>query len=622
MCGVFGVWKYQDSGRPDLDRLSEAARLMDHRGPDHQGVYADGRVGLAHTRLSLVDLHARSNQPFWEPTHQHCLVYNGEIYNFRELRDLVRRPDLAFETTGDTEVLLHSLVHLGVEETLKRVEGMFAFAWYDSVACRLVLARDRFGMKPLFFHDGADALVFASEIRALRPWVPFTPDPFTIAAFLQGAGPPTQGFTHFRGIRILPPGTVMTLEVNARPQVRRFFSLTQFRDLDEARRLERMPTARVLDLVDETLCRSVETQLEADVPVGAFCSGGVDSSVVMAIAARRHNNLAVFHANVVGRHSELDAATRLAEHLKLHLLAVDVRDSDFIDQLPMVTRHFGHPIGYRWDSIPLYMVSHLVARHGVRAVISGEGSDELFLGYRSLMPRLSLAMLKPPLYLVRNLVKRLIQGRDAEWLTPVPPRDLGPGLLSRFEIEIENAERESLGRPKDHLSLRMTAYHLRTLLHRNDSLGMSASIECRFPFLDSGLARLAVNLPYQHKIRYSSRIGDLDHPFVGDKWAIRQVAARYLPSDLSARPKRPFPTDAFSRMRIPEAFLMSSFVADLLELSKREIAFLAEQAEQALLLRLLHLDVWARVCLNDEAPAETVRRLRKHVTITPDQWQA
>lgn len=623
MCGISGVWQFPAASRPDASRLEDSGQLMSHRGPDHQGVFIEHGVGLVHTRLSLVDLNERSNQPFSDPSGRHVLVFNGEIYNFRELRDQLADRGTEFQTTSDTEVLLHCLIQFGLDETLPKLEGMFAFAWLDRTTQSLALARDRFGMKPLFYHQDGQTLVFASEPRALRPWVKMHPDHFAIAGWLQTGKPPTQGFTLYEGIRILPPGTTLLARRDRPPKIERYFDLLQFRDEQYAETLRRRPLRELVDEVDQKLDSSVAIQLAADAPVGAFCSGGVDSSVVMAMAARRHSNLAIFHANVLGRYSEYEAARQLADHLKLDLLSADVEDHDFLKQLPMVTRHFGHPIAYRHDSLPLFMVSRLVREHGVRAVLSGEGSDEIFLGYKWLMPRHSEALrrLKPRSASLRNLIKRVVQGRYAPLHPTRVKEHLMPGLLSRLEVEIEEKDRQQAGTEKQTLSIKMMTYHLRTLLHRNDSIGMSSSIECRFPMLDRQLVRLAVNLPYRSKIRKSWRIRDWRHPFTQNKWILRAVASRYMPASLSLRPKRPFPTNAFGRMRIPAKFLAGSSAAELLKLSRREIDFIVAHGHQDLMLKLMQLSVWCDVCLGDQCPEHVASRLCREITIAEDAWQ-
>jgi asparagine synthase (glutamine-hydrolysing) len=627
MCGIFGILA------PDVDPglLEGTARALGHRGPDNASVWTDSGVGLLHTRLSLVDLDARSNQPFWDEARRFALVFNGEIYNFRELRRDLEQQGVTFRTSGDTEVLMAMIVHEGVERSLKRLEGMFAFGLYDTATRSLVLARDRFGMKPIVYHQSPGKFVFASEVKALRPWVPIEPDLTSVSAYLAGFHSPTSGASMFKDIRLLPPGTLLTLKPGEAPQLEQFASIAGLWDPGERERLEGLSPSQVVDELEARLFDGVRSQLLADAPVGVFCSGGVDSSIVVAMASTLHSNLAIFHADVVGRHSERDAAEMLARHLRLDLRVVEVRDSDFIDALPSVIAHSERPISYRPDSIPFFRVCELVREHGVKGVLSGEGSDECFLGYQAMMPRLSALwnrLPRPTPAGARNLYRRLVLGKHAEFETRDERPDLSRSITSRFEVELLKLEnralRDAQGAPLaagDLKTLDYLGYHLRTLLHRNDTLGMAASIESRFPILDTSVVRFAVNLPYEYKIRRTMTPGDMRHPFFCDKWIIREVARRRIPKALSQRPKRAFPTNAFKRMRIDAGFFRESRVADCLALGPAERTFLAAQARAVFQQRLLQLEVWMRVCV-DGTDAGLVREgLQRHVTIGPDRGE-
>ena len=195
----------------------------------------------------------------------------------------------------------------------------------------LALARDRFGIKPLYVHDQDDAFVFASEVRALRPWIRFEPDMLSISSYLYGFGGPTSGYSVYKNVTIVPPGTVVVIRPGRRACYRRFWRVQDFWNSEEVARLKALKPSQIVDEVEERLFESVRMQLLADAPVGVLCSGGLDSSVITAMASRIHNNLAIFHANVVGPLSELDAATEVARHLKLDLKAVEVLDQDSID---------------------------------------------------------------------------------------------------------------------------------------------------------------------------------------------------------------------------------------------------------------------------------------------------
>lgn len=620
MCGIFGIVQHRATIPPAPDLLQDTARRLRHRGPDATGIYSEDGLGLVHTRLSLVDLNERSNQPFWDDTGRYALIYNGELYDYADLKAKLERSGVRFHTTSDTEVLLAALIRLGVEATLAQVEGMFAFALYDKQERTLVAARDRFGIKPLYLHSDENTFVVASTVAAMAPWVPLRANPMVVSSYLQGFNGPTTGHSFYQGVDFVPPGSVIRIKHGGAPQLGRYF---QLRDLVEpalAESLARQSERDVIDQVEAALLRAVNTQLVADAPVGAFCSGGVDSSLVMAMAARSHGDLQVFHADIEGPLSERDAAERLARHLRLDLRTVAVRDHHFVDTLPTVIEHFEYPMTVHPTCVPLFLVSQLVEQHRVKAVLSGEGSDECFLGYRWLVPNIGSAL--------RRLPNRLL-GR-ARALLGAGPREpvtgdqsLIQGLANRFEIEmgpeVYGATDDAPGDPGPSGSFALggeLSYILRTLLHRNDTMGMAASIEARFPFLDSRVVRLSANLPERYKVRFSPKLIDREHPLYRDKWIIRHIADRYVPATLSQRAKRPLPTNAFDRLRIEDGFFDVSFVRDWFSLNRAQLRHLLAEASHSLRLRLLGLDIWGARCIRGETIGEIGNRLARHVRVS------
>ncbi len=649
MCGIFGFLGHRGEHRPEDYRLRESAQLLNHRGPDNFGVYADVNIGLAHTRLSLLDLSPRSNQPFWDKQGRYCLVYNGEIYNFKELRTELERKGIIFRSTSDTEVLLEWIINCGVEATLPKLEGMFAFGLYDKHEKTLIVARDRFGIKPLFIYDEDDAFIFSSEIKAMSPWINFEPDLLSISSYLFGYSGPSKGHCFFNKVKILPPGTLVNIRMGDSARYSRFISLNDFWDPDQASRLKELKPKQLVDEVEELLLKSVQKQLFADAPVGALCSGGVDSSLVMAMAAKFHNNLAIFHANVEGPLSEYEAAANLARHLKLDLKTAVVKDQDFIDQIPEVIDHFGHPFDIIPSSVPFLSVSKTVRGNGVKAVLSGEGSDECFLGYNFLVPDL-LKWKRRPMPVAKQVLRTVMElfknGRGKTSKTPVfimgfspytsvayhsyaPPRpplpELAMGLLNRFEVGLETEElrihiqnHSGNNSTEGYLrSLDLLHYNLRVLLHRNDTMGMAASIESRFPFLDTELVKLAVNLPYNLKIRFTPTAIDNNHYFYKDKWILRQVADRYLPKTLSRRSKGAFPVDAFKRLKFSSGYFENSLIVDLFKLTPREVTYLFDNADLGLRLKLMQLDCWSHVCLFQLPTQHLFSRLNDYIKVIP-----
>lgn len=626
MCGIFGVVFRQRSVRPPADLLAESGRRLGHRGPDAQSVYAGEGVGLAHTRLSFLDVDSRANQPFWDATGRYALVFNGEIYNYRELREELTGRGVEFLTTSDTEVLLHGLIEFGPEAILPRLEGMFGLGFYDRANGSLVLARDRFGMKPLYVYQDDRRVIFSSEVKAIRPWVDPELDRFSISSYLLRFGGPTKGFTFYRDLKSVAPGNMVSVTGGGVVGTKAFFSLPDFWNAAAIERLQHTSAGDLVDLLDERLSLSVDRHMFADVPVGAFCSGGVDSSLLMAMAARKYNNLAIFHSNVKGRWSERHAAEALAGHLKLDLQAVDVEEQDFVDRLPRVMAHYEHPFTYHPNCTPLMMVAQLARDRGVKGLLSGEGSDELFLGY----PWLGRKRLMDAYYRMGRAMRSLVHAVPAVGRLLWPDEGTGHrvvrDLLNRREIaDDERRAREVADRlgpgvvsARNRWTMDYLNYHLRTLLHRNDSMGMAASIEARFPFLDHRVASLAINMPARYKLRFSPTVWEKAHPWVRDKWVVRQVADRYIPRELSRRIKIGFWTTVFQRLRVSPEYFEGSFVQELFEVTSDQWQEVHREADQDLLMRLLHLDVWGRICVREEAEEPCVSRLRAHTAISPE----
>jgi asparagine synthase (glutamine-hydrolysing) len=621
MCGIFGVFHHDQSVTPSENVLESIAGRLEHRGPDDHGTYAAGGIGLVHTRLSLIYLNSRSNQPFWDSERRYCLVYNGEIYNYRELRKPLEEAGVIFRTTSDTEVLLESLIHYDALSIIPELQGMFAFGLYDSHEKTLLIARDRFGIKPLYFFQDDDTFIFSSEIKAIGEYVPLEPDLLSISSYLHGFSGPTKGHTFFKNVEFASPGGVIRVARRKRAVHSHFFQMADFWDRNQAEKLRSASLPKLVDEAERLLCESVHQHLIADAPVGALCSGGVDSSLIMAMASKIHNNLAIFHSNVIGPNSEYPAALMLAKHLKLDLKTVDVSDDDFVDTVPDVMQHYEHPFSYHPNSIPFLQVSRLVRENGVKAVLSGEGSDECYLGYNEVVAdHPLLAYRKIPRY-IQMFLQKVPKVRAI--IPPVDDRtaDLLCALHNRFEVALDEEHTKSKigagyanGDGRYSQSIDLLNYHLRTLLHRNDALGMAASVEARFPFLNHDLVKFAVNLPYAAKIRFASSLNPA-HPFLQDKWIVREVARRYLPRELSQRQKLGFPFHTFTRMRITPEFFSGSPLEHLLGISERGLRYLIEQAPANLVLKLFHLDVWAHTCLYKMNKASLVQRLRRHIEL-------
>ena len=621
MCGIFGICHKDENATINEQFLQQSANLIQHRGPDGHGIYVGRGLGFVHTRLSLLDLEARSDQPFWDNTGRYCLVYNGEVYNYQLLRKELEQKGYKFKTSSDTEVILYSLIQYGTD-AFSTFEGMFALCFYDKEKGTVILARDRFGIKPLYLYTDNDAILFSSEIKALQPWAKLEPDTLSISSYLMGYGGPNASFTFYNKLKVMPTGTYLKIESGKIVSQARFFEIENFLDEDEFIRLQKSSKTDIIDEAEQLLIDSVNKHMIADIPVGALCSGGVDSSLIMALASKTNKNLAIFHADVKGPLSEYDAAARLARHLDLEMKVVDVNDYDFLERMPQVTEHFGQPFLYHPNSIPFLMVCDLVHSNHVKAILTGEAADEGFLGYSSIPTEDIFLKYYAGLKRLRSLTHKIPAIGERLWPTDNNQANCIQSIHNRFEIE------EEKGNPLDYYlqkydkgtakTIKHLKYHLRTLLHRNDCLGMASSIEARFPFLDHDLIRFSINLPYKNKIHFSAdRPIEKKHPFMKNKWVIRQVANRYLPTDLSQRPKQGFPTNTFERMNISSDYFQNSYVKDFFELSSNQVKLLDSQCNRHIKMRLLHLDIWGKICHLQEKKDTVVTHLKNNVTITP-----
>lgn len=619
MCGLFGL-QFTHNDKIKDDKIRSSLKLLQHRGPDGSGFEKLGNVVLAHSRLSFLDLHSRSNQPFWDSKKEYCLVYNGEIYNYKTIKNDLIKLGVQFSTTSDTEVLLYALIHYGTD-ILSRLEGMFAFAFYDIKKQTILICRDRFGIKPLFLCKTPDGILFSSEVNAFSPWYDLAADDNSVISFLGGFDGNTQGKSFFKNIYQLEAGKYAVIKNQKIESESYFFRLTDFVDDNYHAELTQTSTSTLIDKMDELLLSSVEKHMIADVPVGALCSGGVDSSLIMAMATRYHDDLQIFHANVVGPHSEVDAASALAKHLKLDLKIVEAHDDDFITMIPDVIQHYGYPFSYHPNSVPFMKVTQLVKQHNIKAILTGEGADESLLGYSHIPTENIFNGINTGILKIRNLIKNIPLFGDKLLVNDFKNCSTVALLTGAYETESEKRALSNLDTNVNRNTLKTVAYlgyHLRTLLHRNDTMGMASSIEARFPFLDHDVMKFAVNLPYNLKIRKTlSAYNELKHPFIKSKWILRKIADRYLPAELSQRRKRGFPTNAFERMQINTNLFHNSCINEIFSVTNNQLDLILDSSNRDFKQRLLQLLVWNNLLLRNQSNESITLELQKHLSIKP-----
>jgi asparagine synthase (glutamine-hydrolysing) len=553
MCGICGV--LSRAAPPECGRLAAMAGTLAHRGPDGEGLKVDGPAGLGHRRLSIIDLSDAAREPMTNEDGTLWLVFNGEIYNFRELREKLA-PRHRFRSQSDGEVILHLYEERG-EEAVPALEGMFAFALWDGRRRRLLLARDRAGKKPLFYHDGPGLFAFASEVKALlaHPEVPREHDPAALPLYLTYGYVPTPG-TFYRSIRALPPAHLMVATEAGIEGPRPYWSV-RFRNggsLDEHEVEERFRSL---------LQKAVARRLVADVPLGAFLSGGLDSSTVVAFMAREAGGrVRTFTIGFAGgkeyderAHARVVAERFSTEHTEF---VVEPKALELIDRL--VWHHDG-PFGDS-SAVPTYLLSELT-RSRVTVALNGDGGDEVFAGYLRLyggavserVPSWAfrglagaLALLpeprdrKHPLRFAKRFAEagRLpLPERYLRWnayFTADLDRYLRPELaafagrervLASFRAELDGAGGAStLARL---LQLNFKTYLLDDLLVKMDRMSMAHGLEARSPFLDTEVVEFGASLPDALRMRWGK-----------GKVLLRRAMAGILPPSILARGKMGF----------------------------------------------------------------------------------
>ncbi|WP_416898116.1 MAG: asparagine synthase (glutamine-hydrolyzing) [Minwuia sp.] len=554
MCGIAGVLDFNGRPLPDGARewLGDMLAAIHHRGPDMDGIHVDGAVGLGHKRLSIIDLDVRSAQPMLAAEGRFRLVFNGEIYNFEEIAKELVEAGHTLRTTGDTEILLLGFMHWG-HAILDKLRGMFAFALWDDVRQELFMARDRFGKKPLYYRQTAERLLFASEIKAIlrAPGVPREAVPEVVHDYL-GLGYCTGEQTAFAGIRRLPPATAMVISADGRRRQWRYWALPE---IDHS--LEDRPVEDLLDEFMALFDESVALRMIADVPIGCFLSGGVDSSAVVArMAPKMSSRLKTFSVGFgnIGN-DELQYAEAVArrydtEHRDFQM------DYGLIDVLPQIIWNYGEPYA---DSSALvtYALSKEIRRH-VTVAVTGDGGDEIFLGYsrylrmdqkaptnlanRRVGPQASRLRL-------RDRYERMVgKFRDEHRM-----RGYGPALLpyclnppSDWLADLDSAPDGAVAERVARIDV--DTYLPDDLLVKADIATMAHSLEGRSPFLDHVLAEWAARLPQSKRIYHR-------HNELQSKALLKQAMEPHVPEHCLYRRKMGF--------SVPVAHWMANDIADL-----------------------------------------------------------
>lgn len=556
MCGITGIFAFNPIGRIHLIHLEAATRELSKRGPDAHGTWFDNYVGLGHRRLSIIDTSESANQPFSDASGRYQIIFNGEIYNFRQIRDELMLKGYSFRTTGDTEVLLHAFIHWG-KECLAKLNGFFAFVIYDAEQKSLFIARDRYGIKPLYYYQDEDKVLFASEMKSLLSYqIKRKLDTLALHLYFQHTYIPSP-HSILEGVRKLAQGHYMTISLDG-VEIEKYYSIPYDRapcitDFEGAK-------AELISAMRE----SVERRLVADVPLGAFLSGGIDSSIIVAMASEKVSDFKTFSIGFRDNayFDETHYARLVAEKYKTDHFEIKLTNDDLLAEVQHMLDYIDEPFADS-SALPVYALSKFTRQH-VKVALSGDGADELFSGYNKHSAWLlsqsgglrnrAIAALAP----IWNILPK---SRGSYVADKVRQLDRFASLMKLSSEErywflasfIQEAQVRALVKPKnqaeqgeislfrgsyppiDQGSLSDTLLRDSTLvlegdmLTKVDRMSMAHALEVRVPFLDPAVVKLAFSLPDQFKAVGNSR-----------KIILREAFRHYLPEELYTRPKHGF----------------------------------------------------------------------------------
>jgi asparagine synthase (glutamine-hydrolysing) len=649
MCGIAGVMKFGGEARADAGALRRMCDVIAHRGPDDDGFYTDGPVGIGMRRLSIIDV-AGGHQPISNETGAIWIVFNGEIYNHSDLRKDLEARGHRYRTNSDTETIVHLYEEYG-RDCVNHLRGMFAFAIWDREKRSLFVARDRLGIKPLYYRLTSESFLFGSEIKVILAHGGVHPEfhssvlpEYLAFGYLSGEE------TFYDGISKLLPGH--RLELTEHGEVR----IDQYWDLDTSSTESARDESYYVATYREMLEQAVGSHLMSDVPLGVFLSGGVDSSAVAALMTKiRKSPIETFSVGYTEQtYSELPYARTVAKHLNSVHHEVLVSESDFFDSLPRLIWHEDEPIVWP-SSVSLYFVAKL-ARERVTVVLTGEGADETLGGYtryaftlrnqaadriyRSVTPaglRKTLrgliagspligAKLRRKLshtclgvdsaswssFYFDNFLSAFNQAQQMQLLTDDTLRKLSPGSAYQHVLGYwENSKGELLQR----LLYTDIKTYLVELLMKQDNMSMAASIESRVPFLDHKLVEFATRIP--REIQLNGLAG---------KVILKKAVEDLLPHSILYRRKLGFPTpwsgwlagprlDAIEKLLVgPRSLERGYFRREAIrQLFAEHRAKYRDHYDR--IWRLLNLELWHRVCLEGES--EGFARLERAALASP-----
>lgn len=549
MCGIAGIWQ-KDKQTVSSDLLVRMRDIMYSRGPDDAGIWLDNSVGFAHRRLSVIDLSPLGHQPMIDEETGAVITYNGEVYNYKEIREELKKYGIKFKSQNDAEVVLKAYRRWG-RLCVNKFIGMFSFAIWDPRLRGIYMARDRMGIKPLYYYFNDRVFMFASRLGVLmsHPLCPHDIDSEALGLYLDMGFVPAP-WSILRGVKKLKPGH--TLWVDEKGLTESCYWSVDNINIDTS--LDRIPESELIDRLDNLLRKAVKSHLVSDVPIGVFLSGGIDSSVVTALMCQySQTSPKTFTIGFEEKpHDESGFAQRIAQHLGTSHNTKIMRSNDLLSLLYDNTLYYDEPLADS-SSLPTMMISRFAREH-VTVCLSGDGGDELFGGYHQYLILLYLQRFYHVPYLLRSIIgkcmtkinnhkfaligqcfsqrdisssfafmRSLSKGHDRKLLFPDEVLNIND-LFRERSARFPNLDKVSKSSRLD-----VVYYLADDILQKVDVASMSASLEARVPILDHRVVEFAQSLPIKYKIRG-----------LNSKWLLKKVLSKYVPPKLFNRPKRGF----------------------------------------------------------------------------------
>lgn len=532
MCGIAGEYQFNNRNTP-LSNMEKVNLRQEFRGPDAEGVYCHDGLALGHRRLKIFDLTDRAAQPMVDHTLGLALVFNGALYNFRGLREILKGRGYQFISDSDTEVLLKAY-HAWGEECLLRFRGMFSFAIWERDTGKLIIARDRMGIKPLYYASTSSGFRFASTLPALLEFedIDTRIDPHALHYYLTFHAVP-EPLTILAGIKKLSPGHVMTVHPGGDIEQRCYWNYQINDAVNDGKRSEES----WLEETAETLRMAVERQLSADVPVGVLLSGGLDSSLLVALAAQaEHKRIETFSIGFESAKGEpgdeFYYSDMVARHFGTRHNKLFISNKQLAHSLAECVKAMSEPM-VSHDNIGFHLLSKAVAQH-VKVALSGQGADEIFAGYQWFQGFPSGKA--GPEHSAELILSQVADRPFREYERLVSPHYRSENHAASFLIKL--CKQNGSEHPIDNLLAYESTFALANgPLCRVDNMTMSASLEARVPFLDEAVVNLAASMPLRFKLPN------------GGKYIVKELGRKLLPSEVVDRPKGYFPVPALKYLQ-------------------------------------------------------------------------